>query len=136
MSATFFKTFDETQAWLDKMGIERYTIHSNLTVDCASTVNLSSQKLDHIPVQFGVVRGIFNVNFNALTSLNGAPSKCGGFHCLGNPGLIDIHAAPIECRYIYCDYDLVAKNQAARQLAELESESSVTGSGTKQHRAL
>ncbi len=200
MDDVFFKTREETQAWLDEMGVTGYTIHDDLLVDVKARVIITYKNLTRIPVRFGVVSGdfycqdnqltslvgcpiscinfdcdnndltdltgapdkceFFRCDWNRLISLSGAPSKCGTFscdnnqltnligapreceamwcrdnhlasldgvsgscmrvYCYGNPDLHDTSAAPTGCTLFY-DQDVVAKNQAARQLSELES---------------
>ncbi len=161
MTDQFFKTREETQAWLDKMGVENYTIHDDLTVDVLGDVDISSQNMKVIPVQFGVVSHFFSCSCNKLTSLKGAPRECETFNCCTNR-IISLENAPKECdyficfsnrltslvgapeEYLYfdcrhnpdlsditavsnrsgfrCDYDVVAKNRASRQLLDLDAE--------------
>ncbi len=62
-------------------------------------------------------------NNNKLTSLNGMPVKCAYMDCRGNPMLADASALPDDCEMV-CDYDVIAKNQALKQLDGIESEGS------------
>ncbi len=138
MDDQFLKTLEETRSWLDRMDVDDYTINDDLTVDVIGDVEIAYRDLELIPVQFGVVDGLFNCAENRLVSLRGlprkclevycrgnmltnldwAPAECTLIHCRNNPTLRDINGAPDGCELIY-DHDAVAKNQAARQLAEL-----------------
>ena len=70
----FFKTKDEIVEWLNKIHIRNYTINDDLTVDTHDDeVNITHMKLDCIPVQFNIVKGIFYCNNNNLKSLKGSP---------------------------------------------------------------
>lgn len=159
MSDLFFKTREETQAWLDEMGVVRHTIRDDLTVDVESSVDIAYQDLSHIPVKFGVVSGNFDCSGNHLANLAGSPRQCKGFWCNGNQ-LISLDGAPDKCvdmacggnrltslnkipagcylisceanpdlhdvskvpdgSELFCDRDIIAKNQAARQLAAFD----------------
>lgn len=80
------KTKEEIKAWLDEYWIEHYTINDDLTVDVDGDVDLDSEKLTEIPVQFGRVNGAFLCCSNSLTSLSGIPKIIeDGFVCLDNP---------------------------------------------------
>ena len=80
-----FKTKEEVQTWLDEMGITKYTINEDLTVDVKGSVILSRNDLTSIPVQFGTVSGYFDLSDNDLTSLQGCPKEVGGiFWCRNN----------------------------------------------------
>jgi hypothetical protein len=79
------KTKTEIQAWLDKMGVNRYTIKDDLTVDVDNHVHLSNKKLSEIPVQFDNISGDFDIWSNNLISLKGCPIKvAGNFNCGSN----------------------------------------------------
>ncbi len=122
MKDSFLKTPEETQAWLDEMGVTGYTIHDDLTVDVAGAVDVSKKNLTRIPVQFGVVTGDFNCTDNQLISLIGSPKKCEDFNCsdnqltgligapelcvdfdCGNNQLTSLIGAPKECFIFGCD---------------------------------
>lgn len=85
---------EEIIKWLDSMGIEKYKVNADLTVDTKASVSLLNKKLDIIPVQFGIVDGDFRVDGNNLKSLAGAPKKVGGgFYALRNK-LTSLKGAP------------------------------------------
>ena len=70
--------------WLDKMGIENYSLRDNL-IDVEGSVYLFNRKLKVIPVQFGIVKGFFDCSDNNLKSLEGSPETVGGnFYCFRN----------------------------------------------------
>ncbi len=101
MSDHFFKTFAETQSWLDKMGIKSYTINpTDLTVDVNANVDISINSLECIPVRFGVIYGDFNCGHNLLTSLNGAPVECEDFLCHDNH-LASLVGSPLRRCHIF-----------------------------------
>ncbi len=63
----------------------------------------------------------FNCSQNRITRLNGVSAACKTLRCFDNPYLYDISAVPDGC-VLECDYGLVARNLAARQLAGLASD--------------
>src|SRR5574343_65252 len=74
--------------------IENYTINNGL-VDVDGSVDLSSWKLDKLPLNFGRVSRHFNC-CNNLTSLEGAPKKLDGhFYCQYNE-LASLEGGPKE----------------------------------------
>jgi hypothetical protein len=79
------QTKEEIKDWLDKYGIENYTINDNLTVDVNGSVDLYNYNITEIPLKFNDVRGVFNCSYNQLTSLIFSPKKMGGsFNCSYN----------------------------------------------------
>lgn len=72
------KNKDDIKEWLDKYGIEKYTIKENMTVDVHGEVNLSNKELTSIVVQFDYVKGNFYCYNNELISLEGCPKLVGG----------------------------------------------------------
>ena len=81
----FLKTREETEDWLNSMGIKKYTIKDDLTVDVSDGVWIENKNLDYIPIQFGLVGGYFYCSSNNLTSLKGCPTEVsGGFYCHNN----------------------------------------------------
>lgn len=104
----FFKTYDETKNWLDKMSIDNYTINKDLTVDVDGNVYISNKKLKFIPVQFIYVSGSFECQNNELSSLKGCPYKVDNhFNCGDNkltsleygPSIVNIHGYNSYCCY-------------------------------------
>ncbi len=106
MSDQFFKTREETQAWLDMVGVQGYTIHDDLTVDVDRFVNLYCKNMEHFPVKFGVIKDDFACGNNKLTSLDGAPVSCRRFSCGGNR-LTSLMGAPKECTTFECGDNLL-----------------------------
>jgi hypothetical protein len=79
------ETKDFIQATLDELGVEKYTINDDGTVDVAGDVDLKKKGLDEIPVQFGFILGDFSVQRNNLTSLKGSPVAVkSSFNCMNN----------------------------------------------------
>lgn len=76
----FFKTYEETRKWIEKMDIKNFTINQNLTIDIHRNeiVDLRSCNLNFIPVKFGNVNGDFIISNNRLTSLEGCPDFVSG----------------------------------------------------------
>lgn len=71
-----FETFNEysqVKEWLDKVGVENYTINDDLTVDVNDNVNICHSDLWEIPIQFGRIYGNFDCGHNNLTTLKGCP---------------------------------------------------------------
>jgi hypothetical protein len=78
-------TQEDISKWLVHLGIDRYHIHDNLTVDVDEIVDLEKENLTFIPVQFGIVRQDFYCKNNQLTHLKGCPQKVlGNFYCDNN----------------------------------------------------
>ncbi len=75
---------------------------------------------------------IFDCSNNRLIDLAGMPMECDVLRCYTNPLLADISGAPGGCR-VDCDFDLIVKNQAARQLMALDGS---LGPATKPGRIL
>jgi len=81
---------------LEILGVNNYTINSDLSVDVNGIVNIDENELKSIPVQFRNVSEHFYCNGNEFTSLEGAPQKVGGdFDCAFNQ-LNSLKGAPKE----------------------------------------
>ena len=104
----FLKTREETEVWLDSMGIENYTINDDLTVDVDGGVWLYEKNLDYIPVQFCLVDGGFYCQDNNLTSLKGCPTKVAGvFACFYN-NITSLEHCPIDVGgWSYCSNNMI-----------------------------
>ena len=103
----FFKTREETEAWLNRMGITNYTIHDNLVVNVNGVVNISNKNLDYIPVRFGKVTGNFNCRFNNLESLSGCPRGVGGYFDCSHNKLKSLKYAPYAANQFDCSNNLL-----------------------------
>ncbi len=80
-----YNEYNKVKDWLDMFGIENYTIHDDLTVDVDGDVDLSESSLDEIPIQFGKVLGVFDLDENILETLKGCPEYVGdSFWCRSN----------------------------------------------------
>jgi len=81
----FFESKQEIDSICIKYGIRNYTINPDESIDVDGNVDLSSRKLEKIPLKFRNVRGSFYCSNNQLTSLEGCPQSVGGdFLCSGN----------------------------------------------------
>lgn len=100
------KCFKEIyKEWLDTIGIENYIINKDLTVDVDGDVDLYHINLKSIPVQFGIVKGDFNISFNPLlNSLEGSPRKCKKFNCCGC-NITALGFAPMKCITFDCSHN-------------------------------
>lgn len=75
----------QIKSWLLKMGIEKYTINEDFSVNVQQTVNLNNQHLSVIPIQFNEIIGSFYCNHNNLSTVQGFPKKVEGeFECTYN----------------------------------------------------
>ena len=92
-------TKEKVEAKLKQLGIKKYTINSDMSVDVKGDVDISNtfnfkKSLKSIPVQFRNVSGNFYCQGNELISLKGAPQKVGGdFYCNDNQ-LTSLKGAP------------------------------------------
>ena len=77
-----------------KYGIRNYTINPDGSIDVDDNVYLNSESLTKLPLKFRNVGGIFDCNYNKLTTLEGAPQSVGGsFYCSNNQ-LTTLEGAP------------------------------------------
>lgn len=68
-----------------KLGIKKYTINPDLSVDVDSSVNISNKDLTEIPIVFNKVSAYFDCSGNKLTTLEGCPRYVGKwFNCSSN----------------------------------------------------
>ncbi len=89
-------TKDQVKDWLDEMGVEKYTINSDLTVDVNGDVDLYDKNLTNIPVQFNNVKGNFNCSSNKIVSLQGSPLKISGYFSCTHNYLSSLEGSPKE----------------------------------------
>jgi hypothetical protein len=78
-------------------------INDDDTVDINGSGHLYYQKLEKIPIQFGIVSGDFIAHNNRLTSLKGCPSKVGGYFHVSINLLKDLEYSPKEVNGDYYD---------------------------------
>lgn len=102
------KNKNEMEIWLNTYKIKNYVINEDLTVDVNGDVYLCWEKLDEIPIQFGLVQGNFICHRNNLKSLKGSPKKVGGhFNCAWNR-LSSLEGCPVEVGGIFnCSNNLL-----------------------------
>lgn len=93
--------------WLDKYGVEHYTINDNLTIDVDGNVDLNFKSLSEIPFKFNIVNGVFNCSFNNLISLKNCPNVVNSsFYCMNNQ-LISLEYCPKIIKGLFwCDDSL------------------------------
>jgi hypothetical protein len=106
----FFKTYQETENWLNKRNIHNFTINDDLTVHVNGDVNLSENSimyelLDYIPVQFEKVYGGFYCHGNNLKSLKGCPKHVSEYFNCSNNRLISLEGCPNEVEAFFCSHN-------------------------------
>jgi len=76
------KSSREIEEICDKYSIFDYTINEDGTIDVDGEVNLGSNGLIELPLNFNKVSGYFDCFDNKLTTLKGSPKYVGGvFYC-------------------------------------------------------
>ena len=86
----------------------------NGKINCKGDVNISSCKLTHFPIPFGVVIGAFYCYNNQLTTLEGAPERVGGYFSCSNNQLTTLEGAPREVDgYFNCSYNQLTTLEGA-----------------------
>lgn len=68
-----YKNKVEIEMWLEKMRIKNYIIRDDLSVDINGPVDIFGIGIKDFPIQFGVIKGVFNCGCNSLTSFKGSP---------------------------------------------------------------
>lgn len=90
------KTREEVFNWLYDNFIELplCEITENLTVNAYTSVDLAKRKLEYLPINFGYVKGNFDIRDNNLSTLEGSPKEVGGnFYC-GRNNLTSLRYSP------------------------------------------
>ena len=89
---------EDTKAWCDEMGIERYTINNKGEIDVDGSVNLNKSNFKELPYKFGIVDRMFSLSGNKnLTSLKNCPNYVGGyFSCTGCHNLKSLKGSPMK----------------------------------------
>lgn len=116
MMHEFLKTEIEIKNWLNAMSVENYSIKKHIipnnslfVVDIAQNVSLRQKQLSYLPIQFGLIRGSFDISDNSLTSLKGTPFEIvGPFYCHDNP-LSSLDYAPKKAGVFSCSGELALK---------------------------
>ena len=81
----FPTTREEVIEVCEKYKIEKYSINDDLSIDVDGDVYLDSQSLEHLPLKFNYVSGVFYCSYNKLKSLEGGLQTVGGhFGCEDN----------------------------------------------------
>lgn len=63
------QTKGEIINWLEKYGVYNFDITDDLIVNVSNELDLSYKKLTEIPIQFGIIHGMFDCSNNQLTKL-------------------------------------------------------------------
>ena len=84
------------ESWLKEYDIENYTINDDFTIDVDEGVSLFRKNLTEFPeyIQFGIVKGDFDCEFNHLSSLRGCPREVGKFFDCSYNNLTSLRGAP------------------------------------------
>lgn len=90
------------EKWLDEMGVIKYIINDDLTIDVKGAVlenpvvPLASKNLSEFPIyiQFNRIEGNFNCSYNHLTSLRGCPEYVSGFFTCADNKLESLEYCP------------------------------------------
>lgn len=82
--------------WLLKHQINKFALDSDDKINVFQDVNLSSQHLKMLPIEFGIVYGNFDISYNQLTSLIGFPEVIHGFLNASHNQLTRIDFLPHE----------------------------------------
>jgi len=99
--------------WLDKMGIENYKINDDYSIDVNNGIELGGKLKEEqeLPdyIQFGYVKGAFDISNNSLITLKGCPKIVKyGFYCYNNL-LTNLQYSPIEVGGVYQCYNNINK---------------------------
>ena len=89
---------ENSKAWCDDMGIQKYTINSQGEIDVNGGVDLRDNDFEELPYKFGEVNGFFDISNNKnLTSLKNCPNFVGDFFaCDFCPQLDSLKGCPKE----------------------------------------
>ena len=91
-----FESFEEIDSICKKFGITNYTVNLDGTVDVDGYVNFGFMKLKKLPIRFGIVTGDFSCDNNELTTLEGSPSRVGGYFICNSNELTTLKGGPSE----------------------------------------
>lgn len=89
-----FNTKKSIEKWLNFHGVSNYIIHDDLIVDVMGSVNLSEKKITHLPFQFGVIHGYFDIMKNFLTDFKGFPFLVEGECSVMNNKITSLKGCP------------------------------------------
>jgi hypothetical protein len=92
----------EIKEFLDKVGIIKYTINSDLSVDVHQKVNIVYENLRRFPVTFNKIDGSVILTANKLESLEGLPNEIFGDLDISNNLLRNFEYCP---QTIHGDFD-------------------------------
>jgi hypothetical protein len=108
----YLKKFNEQEKsiedWCKFFKLKNYKICSESGVVDVSFANIAGLKLHEIPIQFGIVSGIFRCDNNLLTTLKGSPEKMDGSLICNNNHLITLDGCPKVIGWKFnCSYNLL-----------------------------
>ena len=104
----FLQSKEEIKKWLKEVGVKKYKMNDDLTVDVKGDVDISGKNLTKIPIKFNKINGDFECGHNKLTSLKGCPDTVkGDFDCKDNL-IISFEFMPkkITGRYFFWGNDI------------------------------
>lgn len=93
--------------WLDEMGIERYKINKDFTIDIKCELILKNIELNELPsfIQFNKVSGSLFAENNSFTSLRGFPREVAGCYICSHNKLISLEGCPEIVQTFECSHN-------------------------------
>ena len=117
--------YNRIESWLKEMKIEKYTINKDLTVDVDDDVSLDNKEFKKLPIQFGKVKGLFDLdNCKNLETLKGCPKEVSGWFSCESTRIISLEGGPKKvggnfwCRYCKGKFN----EQDVRQICKVGGE--------------
>ena len=87
--------------WLDKMGVEDYSINGDMTVSVKGPLSLDDKNLEEIPVKFSEVGGSIDVTSNKLKRIDWAPATVNGDFDAWDNEIETLQGGPTEVKGSY-----------------------------------
>jgi hypothetical protein len=91
-----FESFNDIETTCRKYGITNYTINPDGSIDVNGDVNLNSDVLIKLPLNFNKVTGHFDCCDNNLTTLEGSPREVGSYFDCSYNQLNTLEGSPTE----------------------------------------
>jgi hypothetical protein len=113
-----FESNTEIDTICKKYNIKNYTINSDNSVDVNDNVYFCNKKLESIPLNFNIVNGYFDCNYNHLTSLKGCPVRVGNYFSCYNNQLTSLQYSPqyVESGNFSCGWNKIESLQYCTEL--------------------
>ena len=117
-----FEGFENIDDICQKYGITNYTINSDGSIDVDvrlyvnSSVDLSNENLDKIPLKFNRVSGNFYCDYNKLKTLEGVPKEVGGFFDCANNQLTSLEGSPANVNAFDCSRNQLTSLRGAPKI--------------------